>query len=155
MDAISRTTYTGELAGQHVNSSQWSGGENNDPMNRFDAYFHCCAAQHQWSVISDERLAIHHQYHSINRASSVNINDSDRLESLKDVSEAISGFNGGTAENPTYRGNHTEHCEAVEITYDPSIISDEELLQHFRVNIHPIDAQGQFCDKGPNSTSRR
>jgi len=70
------------------------------------------------------------------------------FESLAGVSEAVSGFTGGSAENPTYGGDHTGHYEAVEITYDPNIVSYQELLDHFWVNIDPFDARGQFCDKG-------
>jgi len=70
------------------------------------------------------------------------------FEALEGVSEAISGFTGGTAENPTYRGDHTGHYEAVEITYDPAVVSFQDLLDHFWVNIDPFDARGQFCDKG-------
>lgn len=75
------------------------------------------------------------------------------FESLAGVSEVISGFTGGTAENPTYRGDHTGHYEAVEITYDPDIVSYRDILDHFWVNIDPFDAKGQFCDKGPSYLS--
>ena len=75
------------------------------------------------------------------------------FEALEGVSEVISGFTGGTAKNPTYRGDHTGHYEAVEITYDPKIVTFEELLNHFWVNIDPFDARGQFCDKGPSYLS--
>ena len=50
------------------------------------------------------------------------------FESLDGVSEAVSGFTGGTAPNPTYRGDHTGHYEAVEITYDPAVVSYHCLL---------------------------
>lgn len=70
------------------------------------------------------------------------------FEALEGVSEAISGFTGGTAKDPSYRGDHTGHYEAVEITYDPAVLSYEEILEHFWVNIDPFDAKGQFCDKG-------
>lgn len=75
------------------------------------------------------------------------------FESLEGVSEAVSGFTGGTAENPTYRGDHTGHYEAVEITYDPNVVSYQDILDHFWVNIDPFDARGQFCDKGPSYLS--
>lgn len=75
------------------------------------------------------------------------------FEALEGVSEVISGFTGGTAENPTYRGDHTGHYEAVEITYDPAVVSYQDLLDHFWVNIDPFDARGQFCDKGPSYLS--
>lgn len=70
------------------------------------------------------------------------------FEKLEGVNEAISGFTGGAIENPTYNGNHSGHYEAVEVDYDPSIVSYQELLDHFWVNIDPFDARGQFCDKG-------
>ncbi len=70
------------------------------------------------------------------------------FEKLKGVTDVISGFTGGTLENPTYSGNHTGHYEAVEITYDPNIVTYQGLLDHFWVNIDPFDARGQFCDKG-------
>ncbi|MBD1164906.1 peptide-methionine (S)-S-oxide reductase [Pelagibacterales bacterium SAG-MED13] len=40
------------------------------------------------------------------------------------------------------------YFEAVEIIYDKRIISYEELLKNFWINIDPFDAYGQFCDKG-------
>ena len=75
----------------------------------------------------------------------------ESFEKLKGVEEVISGYSGGTTENPTYKevtyGN-TGHFEVVEIIYDKKIISFKELLENFWVNIDPFDAFGQFCDKG-------
>lgn len=70
------------------------------------------------------------------------------FQDLDGVSEAVSGFTGGTLKNPTYRGNHRGHYEAVEVTYDPELISYQDLLDVFWVNIDPFDKRGQFCDKG-------
>jgi peptide-methionine (S)-S-oxide reductase len=75
------------------------------------------------------------------------------FEALEGVSGAVSGFTGGTAANPTYSGDHTGHYEAVEITYDPEVLSYQDLLNHFWVNVDPFDARGQFCDKGPSYLS--
>lgn len=75
------------------------------------------------------------------------------FEALNGVTDVVSGFTGGTAENPTYKGDHTGHYEAVEITYDASVLSYQDLLDHFWVNIDPFDARGQFCDKGPSYLS--
>ena len=72
------------------------------------------------------------------------------IAGLAGVQDVVSGFTGGAVENPTYSGNHTGHYEAVEITYDPSIVSYQDLLDHYWVNIDPFDADGQFCDKGPS-----
>ena len=75
----------------------------------------------------------------------------ESFEKLKGVEEVISGYSGGITENPTYKevtyGN-TGHFEVVEIIYDKKIISFEELLENFWINIDPFDAYGQFCDKG-------
>ena len=75
----------------------------------------------------------------------------ESFEKLKGVEEVISGYSGGITENPTYievtYGN-TGHFEVVEIIYDKKVISFEELLKNFWVNIDPFDAYGQFCDKG-------
>tara|TARA_A100001011_G_scaffold129347_1_gene136318 strand:- start:2637 stop:3146 length:510 start_codon:yes stop_codon:yes gene_type:complete len=75
----------------------------------------------------------------------------ESFEKLYGVEEVISGYSGGITENPTYKevtyGN-TGHFEVVEIIYDKKIISYEELLKNFWINIDPFDAHGQFCDKG-------
>ena len=75
----------------------------------------------------------------------------ESFEKLKGVEEVISGYSGGITKNPTYKevtyGN-TGHFEVVEIIYDKKVISFEELLENFWVNIDPFDAYGQFCDKG-------
>ncbi len=72
------------------------------------------------------------------------------FEKLPGVSDVISGFTGGSHPDPTYRGDHTGHYEAVEITYDPDIVDYQGILDHFWVNHDPFDARGQFCDKGPS-----
>lgn len=73
------------------------------------------------------------------------------FEKLKGVGEVVSGYTGGTVANPTYkqvtRGG-TGHYEAVEIRYDPSRISYEQLLHAFFRSVDPTDAGGQFCDRG-------
>jgi len=75
------------------------------------------------------------------------------FESVNGVVEVISGFTGGTVDNPTYGGDHTGHYEAVEITYDPEVITYAVILEHYWVNIDPFDAEGQFCDRGPGYRS--
>ena len=75
----------------------------------------------------------------------------ESFEKLVGVEEVISGYSGGTTSNPTYKevtfGN-TGHFEVVEIIYNKNIISYNELLKNFWINIDPFDAFGQFCDKG-------
>ena len=75
----------------------------------------------------------------------------EAFEQTSGVIKAISGYTGGHVKNPTYEQvtyKNTGHYEAVEVTYDPKIVSYEELLDVFWKNIDPYDAQGQFCDKG-------
>lgn len=73
------------------------------------------------------------------------------FERVKGVTEAVSGFSGGTVENPTYkevtRGG-TGHYEVVQITYDADFISYDRLLDMFLRSVDPTDAGGQFCDRG-------
>ena len=75
------------------------------------------------------------------------------FEKLAGVTNVISGFTGGTLTNPTYSSSHEGHYEAVEINYDPKIVSYQDLLDYYWVNIDPFDASGQFCDKGPSYLS--
>ena len=70
------------------------------------------------------------------------------FEKLKGVTNVVSGFTGGALKNPTYRGNHKGHYEAIEVTYNPEKVSYADLLEHYWVNVDPFDARGQFCDKG-------
>ena len=75
----------------------------------------------------------------------------ESFEKLYGVEEVISGYSGGTTENPTYKEvtyGKTGHFEVVEIIYDKNKISYEDLLKNFWINIDPFDAAGQFCDKG-------
>lgn len=73
------------------------------------------------------------------------------FESVEGVVEAVSGYSGGMTENPTYKQigkGGTGHFEAVEITFNPDQISREALLTMFFRSIDPLDAGGQFCDRG-------
>ena len=71
-------------------------------------------------------------------------------QEVEGVSDVISGFSGGKTDHPTYKGNHKGHFEAVQVTYDPSVVSYPELLSIFWRSIDPFDNAGQFCDKGPS-----
>ncbi len=75
----------------------------------------------------------------------------EAFEKKNGVKEVISGYSGGTTENPTYEDvtyGNTGHFETIEVIYDKSIITFEELVNLFWINIDPFDEQGQFCDKG-------
>jgi peptide-methionine (S)-S-oxide reductase len=69
------------------------------------------------------------------------------FEHLDGVIEAESGYTGGALENPTYR-NHEGHTEALRVVYDPGAVSYAQLLRHFWRHHDPLDAGGQFCDRG-------
>ncbi|MBU1167654.1 peptide-methionine (S)-S-oxide reductase MsrA [Patescibacteria group bacterium] len=74
------------------------------------------------------------------------------MEELDGVTEAVNGYIGGTVENPSYEQvstGTTGHLEATEVTFDPAIISYQELLDRFWLNTDPTDTEGQFSDKGP------
>ena len=67
------------------------------------------------------------------------------------VYEAISGYTGGSVEDPTYEQvttGTTGHAEAVQVSYDPAQISYDELLTIYWHTIDPTDAGGQLFDRG-------
>ncbi|WP_281967204.1 peptide-methionine (S)-S-oxide reductase MsrA [Roseovarius nanhaiticus] len=73
------------------------------------------------------------------------------FEKVKGVSEVVSGYTGGTTDNPTYKqvtGGNTGHYEAVQIMYDPEVVTRPQLLHMFLRSVDPLDAGGQFCDRG-------
>jgi peptide-methionine (S)-S-oxide reductase len=76
----------------------------------------------------------------------------EAFEKVEGVSAVVSGYVGGTQENPTYEqvsSGRTGHYEAIEIQYDPATVGYDRLLEVFWHNIDPTDGAGQFCDKGP------
>jgi len=73
------------------------------------------------------------------------------FETLKGVEAVISGYTGGRTENPKYEevsSGRTGHAEAIEIHYDASQITYEELLDVFWRNIDPTTKDRQFVDTG-------
>ncbi|MEM9303867.1 MAG: peptide-methionine (S)-S-oxide reductase MsrA [Pseudomonadota bacterium] len=75
----------------------------------------------------------------------------EAFEAVDGVNEAISGYAGGTADTATYRkviSGRTGHAEVVEVRYDPAVVSYEELLEVFWLNIDPTTPDRQFCDRG-------
>lgn len=72
-------------------------------------------------------------------------------DELDGVLETTSGYTGGHVEDPSYQevvAGGTGHYEAVKVTYDPSRVDYQTLLDVFWRNIDPLDAGGQFCDRG-------
>lgn len=72
-------------------------------------------------------------------------------ESVKGVEESISGYSGGHSQNPTYEASNTGrtgHAEAVEIIYDPNIITFETLIDVYFASQNATQVNGQGNDKG-------
>lgn len=70
---------------------------------------------------------------------------------LRGVEKVVSGYSGGSMPNPTYRevcSGTTGHAEAVQITFDPQIISLRELLQVFFTIHDPTTLNRQGADVG-------
>jgi peptide-methionine (S)-S-oxide reductase len=74
--------------------------------------------------------------------------DFDKLEG---VIATISGYTGGSTEAPSYsevsRGG-TGHTEAVQVLYDSTVVSYDEILDHYWRNVDPFVVHRQFCDVG-------
>ncbi|NOU98777.1 peptide-methionine (S)-S-oxide reductase MsrA [Paenibacillus planticolens] len=63
----------------------------------------------------------------------------------------LSGYMGGTVDNPTYeqvKTGETGHLEVVQITFDPAIFPYEKLLELYWPQIDPTDDEGQYIDRG-------
>lgn len=70
---------------------------------------------------------------------------------LDGIKQVTSGYSGGHVKNPTYEevcSGKTGHLEAVQILFDPKIISFSELLDIFWRQIDPTDDSGAFADRG-------
>lgn len=78
------------------------------------------------------------------------------FEKLEGVVEVRSGYAGGRVANPTYEqvsSGDTGHREVVEVLYDPAKVAFAKLLEVYWRNVDPLDAEGQFCDKGEQYTT--
>jgi len=72
-------------------------------------------------------------------------------ESVKGVKESISGYAGGHTQNPTYESSNTGrtgHAEAVEVIYDPAVISFADLVDVYFGSQDPLQVNGQGPDRG-------
>ena len=72
-------------------------------------------------------------------------------QDLEGVNEVVSGFSGGHVTDPSYMDvvtGNTGHIETVKIVFDDEIISLNQIIKLFFLNIDPFDPNGQFCDKG-------
>jgi peptide-methionine (S)-S-oxide reductase len=73
------------------------------------------------------------------------------FDKVPGVKTTTSGYTGGRVKNPTYEevsNGGTGHAEAVEVVFDPSVVSYERLLEHYWHNVDPFTANRQFCDVG-------
>jgi peptide methionine sulfoxide reductase msrA/msrB len=78
------------------------------------------------------------------------------FEHLDGVQSVISGYTGGQKGNPTYdqvSSGRTDHLESVQISYEPTKISYQELLDVYWRQFDPTDAGGSFVDRGSQYTS--
>lgn len=76
------------------------------------------------------------------------------FEMTPGVIEVVAGYGGGSGENPTYQDYAKKgHLEVVQVTYDPTRVSFDTLLDIFWRQIDPTDSTGQFADKGPHYRS--
>ncbi len=74
------------------------------------------------------------------------------LEQLPGVLDVVSGYSGGQVKNPTYEqvsSGRSGHIESVEVKYDPTVVSYEQVLDYFFRHIDPTDNKGSFVDRGP------
>ncbi|MEE9348306.1 MAG: peptide-methionine (S)-S-oxide reductase MsrA [Robiginitomaculum sp.] len=73
------------------------------------------------------------------------------FEKLDGVIDVVSGYSGGTLDNPSYNdvtAGGTGHYEVAQIIYDPAHITYRELIDHYWETVDPTDSGGQFCDRG-------
>ena len=73
------------------------------------------------------------------------------FDKVPGVVSTTSGYTGGNVPNPTYRqvsSGGTGHAEAVRVVFDPSVVTYEQLLDHFWHNVDPFVTNRQFCDVG-------
>lgn len=73
------------------------------------------------------------------------------MERLAGVESAVSGYMGGTTVDPSYRevcSGETGHAEVVQVTYDPSKVTYEQLLEVFWKTHDPTTLNQQGADHG-------
>ena len=73
------------------------------------------------------------------------------FDKLDGVISTTSGYSGGHQDNPTYKqvsAGQTGHTEVIQVVYDPDKVTYQQLLETFWVNIDPLTASAQFCDRG-------
>jgi methionine-S-sulfoxide reductase len=74
--------------------------------------------------------------------------DFDKVDGVR---ETTSGFMGGKTKAPTYEqvsAGGTGHAEAVQLKYDPKVVTYQQLLDYYWRHVDLVDGGGQFCDRG-------
>ena len=74
------------------------------------------------------------------------------FDKVSGVVATTSGYTGGHLAKPSYEAvssGTSGHYEAIRVSYDPAMVSYEDLLRVFWKNVDPFDDGGQFCDRGP------
>jgi len=73
------------------------------------------------------------------------------FEQVRGVISTTPGYTGGEKENPTYNevsAGVGGHVESLQVKYDPKVVSYQQLLDFYWLNVDPARNDGQFCDKG-------
>ena len=73
------------------------------------------------------------------------------FEKKEGVLDVVSGFSGGVEEDPTYKevsSGATGHTEAIQVKFNPEVVSYSDLLDIFWTHVDPTDVDGQFVDRG-------
>lgn len=73
------------------------------------------------------------------------------LEKVPGIREVVSGYSGGTRENAVYKkvsAGETRHYEAIQVYFDPDVVTYAEVLDAFWKHVDPTDSGGQFVDRG-------
>src|SRR3989344_4467207 len=100
---------------------------------------------------SPENTTINKSYETITLAGGCFWCTEAYFQEEEGIIDAVSGYAGGDEMSASYtsvaKGN-TKHREAVQVTYDPNIISTEKVLDIYWSHIDPTDTEGQFADKG-------
>jgi len=73
------------------------------------------------------------------------------FDQIKGVVSTTAGYTGGEKVNPSYEevsSGGSGHIESLQVKYDPKVVSYQELLDFYWLNVDPTRNDGQFCDKG-------
>ena len=76
------------------------------------------------------------------------------FEKVPGVQKVVSGYTGGQGKNPTYEDYAQKgQVEAIQVFYNPQVVTYQQLLDYFWRHVNPTDAGGQFVDRGPQYRS--